>query len=923
MPVTPHSEPPRLARHLLARTLPSDVREHVCGDLEESFHRRRTTPGTLRARFWYRRQAISFSIRFAWERLRERVTPPNRAGTPRPTTAPRRMHDARGGWIPAGLSMLDVKLGVRMLVKYPGLTLIGCLAISVAIGISAGCFAFLSNFTHPTLPLPDGERIVGIQNWDVAANAPELRSAHDFAAWRGELRSVTDIGAYTALERNLITADARSEPVNGVAISASAFRLVGVPPLLGRPLVQADEGDAAPPVVVIGYDVWQHRFGGDPAVIGKTVRLGRAMHTVVGVMPKGFAFPVNHDLWVPLRLHAANYARGAGPSIRIFGRLAVDATLEEAQAELTAVASRTAARVPGTNEQLRPRVVPYTQMFASDMFANSATVYVIQSFFVMLLIVACANVATLVFARTAAREREIAVRSALGASRGRIIAQLFIEALVLALVAAVLGLVVAAIGLKWVLALVVASTGEPVPFWWTGALAPGTVLYAGGLTVLGAVIVGVVPALKVTGRKVQERLQRTAGSGSGVRFGWLWTGVIVTQVALSVFFLPDAVSMAREAVQGHAAGAAVPAAEYLSARLEMDGLDGNGPPADSAQAAAFHARYSATYHELEQRLTMEPSVASVAVATRLPGMDHPQRRVEVDDVTAPQDSASSYEVSTAQVGVHFFDAFDVPILSGRAFNSGDAADGRHTAIVNQSFVHRILGDRNAIGRRVRFAAKPGERPSPWYEIVGVVKDLNMNPFSPNEGAGLYRLLSPDASASGSGYPVQMAVRVRGDPASFATQLRSIAAAVDPTLRLYDVQSLDAIGQRVRLSLDLLVSVLALVASIALLLSTAGIYSLVSFTVSRRTREIGIRAALGASSRQIVTAIFSRAAAQVGLGIVIGALGATFIGDQVATEGPGLLLAVAALMLTVGLLACAVPARRALRIQPTEALKEDG
>lgn len=898
---------PRLARRLLEHALPVDAREDIAGDLEEVFRRRCDSNGVGRARLWYWQEAISFAGRFLCERLLERsrsIREPTRTNTPGPNVR-------RVGVMPAVISWLDVKLGLRMLVKYPALTLIGVVAMSVTVGIAAAIFEFANDILHPTLPLEDGERVVGLRNYDVEAADPDLRSLHDFVTWRDELDSVEDIGAFIRLERNLITGDGRPERVEVAEISASAFLLARVPPLMGRPLVDADERDGAAPVVVIGHRVWQNRFGGDPDVIGRTLQLGSSRHTVVGVMPEGFAFPLNHSLWVPRRRSVLDYERGEGPSMWIFGRLAPGITFDDARAELTAIGVRVAADFPATHEHLRPQVLPYAVSFFDP---DPRGMYLSQFFLVLLLVVACVNVATLVFARTATRESEIAVRNALGASRGRVVMQLFVEALVLTSVAALIGLVAADRGLRWVMGVGLGLDGLELAnlFWWDASLAPGTILYVAMLTAMGAVIVGVVPALKVTGRRVQSRLRSAAAGGSGLRFGGVWTVVIVGQVAISVFFLPEAISIGREIIQSEALELDFPVQEYLAVRLHMDRAT---PPSDSIEQAQFLERFGSTYQELEQSLAAEPGVLGVTFASHLPGTDHPRRSIEVDGEAAPLDPDVGRRVNTASVDIDFFGALSTPILSGRAFHSGDIEPDRRVVIVNQSFVRRILGGRNPIGRRIRYVGRPDEEPGPWFEIVGVVRDLGMNPIDPGEAAGLYHPLVPiDA------YPLRMAIHVGRDAASFAPRLRSIGIAVDPTLRL-EVQTLDRLGSLAQQMLKLFVAVLGVLASIALALAAAGIYSLMSFTVSRRTREIGIRAALGAHPRRILIAIFSRAFAQIGLGVVAGGFAAAFLGNQISTEGPGLLLAVAALMMTVGLLACAVPAIRALRIQPTDALRE--
>ncbi|MGH7574613.1 MAG: ABC transporter permease, partial [Longimicrobiales bacterium] len=305
---------------------PVDARDEIAGDLEELFRRRCETDGVGRARLWYWREAISFVARFLLERILERRQLKREHSD---MSAPGGARARRAAVVPA-ISWLDIKLGLRMLIKYPALSLIGLIAMSVTIAIAAAIFEFGNDILHAELPLEDGDRIVGIRNYDVAAADPELQSLHDFMKWRDELNAVEDIGAFIRLERNLITGDGRPEPVDVAEISASAFRVARVPPVMGRSLVDTDEQDGAAPVVVIGYDVWQDRFGGGDDVIGRTLQLGGSTQTVVGVMPDGFTFPQSHGLWLLLRRNALDYDRGDGPSLWVFGRLAPGVTLEDA-----------------------------------------------------------------------------------------------------------------------------------------------------------------------------------------------------------------------------------------------------------------------------------------------------------------------------------------------------------------------------------------------------------------------------------------------------------------------------------------------------------------------------------------------------------------------------------------------------------------
>ena len=554
---------PRWTSALLRLAAPPGRAEDVLGDLEEAHRSRVQRRGRFIGTLLTGLEALDVGATLVRDRVRRRPTA-------RPASRSETVPPGRGRTIV--VSWLDFKLALRMLIKYPGLTLVGGLAIAFAIAAGAGVFEFVNQVVHPTLPLDEGDRIVGIRNWDAEAGRVVDQATHDYVTWRAELESVEDLGAFGTLERNLITGQGGGEPVLVAEISASAFRLARVPALLGRPLVETDEQAGAPPVVVIGHRVWQTRFAGNPDVVGQTVLLANAERTVVGVMPKGFAFPFAHSIWVPLRLNVLDYERRQGPAVP-FGRLAPGVTLDEAQAELTSIGRRVAADFPDTHEHLRPEVMPYAlSILNRPGFPGLIWIGLmsINVFVIMFLVLVCGNVALLMFARAATRESEIVVRNALGASRGRIIMQLFAEALVLGGVAALLGLAAASFGLKW--ALDVANTellGGLLPFWFTDSLSPATLIYAGVLTVLGAGIAGVLPALKVT-RGVDQRLRQTRTGGGGLQFGGVWMAVIVVQVAVTVAFPVTSFFVRRDAVQLRSFDVGFPAQEYLSVRLEMD-----------------------------------------------------------------------------------------------------------------------------------------------------------------------------------------------------------------------------------------------------------------------------------------------------------------------------------------------------------------
>ena len=848
------------------------------------------------------------------------------------------LRDGRGlAWL-GGLS-LDLRLGARMLVRYPGLTLVGGLAIAFAVWAGVVVFQMAGLFLSPTLPLPDGDRVVYVQLWNTQASAPESRTLATFVAWRRSLRTVTDLGAWRDVTRNLVAADGDVRPVGIAEITAEAFRIAPERPLLGRTLTAEDETAAAPPVAVLGYDLWRQRFASDSGVVGRTVHIGHAQVTVVGVMPEGFAFPLSHELWMPLHAELEDRGPLASQGITMFGRLAAGVSRDEAQAELVTIGRRDAARRPSTHAHLQPRVLPYTSTGWEPAPGERRILWSINGFALLLLALVCSNVALLLFARAATRGGEIVVRTALGASRGRIVAQLVAEALVLGGVAAAVGLIAADVALRrWGVSFLERNLG-PLPFWYDLRISGATIAYACALTAIAALIAGAMPALRVT-RDLGARLKERTAGGGGVRFGGMWTAVVVIQVAFTVLFPVAAYVMQRELVRIRSQDVGFAADEYLAVRLDMDGATIPPAGADSAAwRAARQARFASSLQTLRDRLAAEPGVTGVTFADRLPRMFHRERFVEVDDTSgmaAASDAAptatddGAVEVSLASVDASYFDALGAPILAGRGFRAADQAEGANVVIVDQGFVNRVLHGRNAVGRRIRFApprrataspAAAGAEPRPWLQIVGVVKDLGMAyPTHRGRQAGLYLPARPGMTGT-----TQMAVHVRGDPVALASRLRAAAATVDPTMRLSEFQRLDQVANDVLWVIGLWLRITAVLCAVAVLLSLAGIYAVLSYTVARRTREIGLRVALGASRGRVIAAIFRRPLTEVGAGIVAGGLLVGIVAGLQVDGGlsaaqVALLGAYALLMFGVCSLACIVPTRRALRVEPSVALR---
>jgi putative ABC transport system permease protein len=894
---------PRRAAAVLRRVLPADMREDVLADLEELYLLRVEREGAAGAARWYRGQVLSYATRFGAERVRGAL----RGGDP---------SAARGGPLSV-ISWLDWKLGARMLLKHPGLTIIGGLSLAAAIAIGAVGFEVANELLYKGLPFDEGERVVRLETRDVAATSSEPRVLHDFAIWRGALKTVTELGAARVVERNVLTGEGRLEAFRVAEMTSSAFPLTRVSPLLGRPLQPADEVPGADAVVVLGYDVWQTKFLGDPAIIGRVVTVGRIPRTVVGVMPAGFGFPRNQQLWIPLPVQDA--APREGPPVQVFGRLAPGATWQAAAAELDVVSARLAEDHPVTHAQLRTRVRAFAGRTPGDRVEWQELV--IHAIILLVLLAVCANVATLVFARTAMRESEIVVRTALGASRTRVIMQIVTESFVLALAAAVVGLVIAQTIVRYAGARTTLGIDDGLPFWVDLTLEPVTIAYALLLAATAAALIGVLPALKATGAVIRRGLQDMTTAGTAMKFGGVWSFIIGAQVAFTLICLPAAAGISQEFLRDRATHSEFPTERYLTFRLSMDveALPGDDGVPDDAEIGA---RRALAFEELARRLREEPSVTHVTFGDRLPAMSPRLMPVEVQQGTAePVRLQGNYDghIAVAAVGVGYHDAFEAELIAGRVLHAGDAGAPNRPVLVNEAFMREVGS--NPVGARVRTLPRRGvAETGPWHEIVGVTADLGMDPTDRGEAEYMYSAVS----AAGLD-PLIVAVRVAGDAAALAPRVAVLARQVDPGLQLRDVTTLRQIVANRQMPAIIGTSVFGTILLIALVFSAAGLYALMAVAVERRTREIGIRIALGANPHRVLRTVFARAGRQLGGGIIAGN---SIILVLTWRAGGGIdvniiiaLVVVSVIMAAVGVLACTVPARRALRVQPTEALRQ--
>jgi putative ABC transport system permease protein len=769
---------------------------------------------------------------------------------------------------------------------------------------------------HTAPPLDEGDRVVALQNWDAEAHRRRDVSRRDIERWSATLQSVENLGGFQTVERRLTVERRPAEWVRVAEITASGFRLARVAPLLGRWIDQSDEHPGSAPVVVIGYDVWQTRFASDHTVIGRPVRLGEMLHTVVGVMPEGFAFPVNHRYWVPLRSDLSSSLKPAPEGV-VFARLARGVSLDRAQAELTTIGLLPPATRPANGDARRPRIVPYTFAFTDDVERGELAWQqrIILLLVSLLLVPPCLNIAILIYARTVTRQEEFAARFALGASRGRIVMQLCVEVLVLSSAAGAIALALTRPILTEIGEIIkrFPELGGSLPFWVNFNFSWRAALFVAGLTVLAALIAGLAPALQATGRVLPIAL-RSLGSRTGIPLGATWTALIVAQVALALAGLPSTIELAWGHLRPSVLGPGFAAREFITARLAVDP---QSVPPSEADLPAFASRVRNLQAEVVRQIEAEAGVSGVTLAAALPGAE-PLTLVEMEGVDGGR-PVRRY-VRTNQVDRAFFEVFSIAALAGRTFDGRDS-NSAATAIVDQSFVRQAAEDGAVIGRRVRPVPAPGSQAGPWYEIAGIVPD---RPANTSQGR-MYVSTLP--GARGPAASIQLLLRAGPDPGAMSRRLQEIGTKLDPTLRLDDVRRLDEVLAEAQIASNLTSYALAIVTLSVLVLSAAGLYALMSFTVSRRRREIGIRTALGARPGRLLASIFARSLWQIAAGVVAGVTAALILHRwlNIEVEGgwhiPGILPAAAIFIMIIGLLSAAGPARRAVRVDPTEALRD--
>ena len=805
-------------------------------------------------------------------------------------------------------SLIDVRLGLRTIGRTPWLSLVAVCALAIGIPVGLAPMHAVDALERPLPGDPDG-RIRTLCYWRDTVH--EHATAGDYSLWRTSLRSFETLAAYRLTTVNLdMGGAALSVPV--VETTSSTFDILRTPAMMGRVLRADDEKSGAPSVVVIGHDLWRAQFGGDPNVVGRPLVIAGAPFSIIGVMPPAFRFPTSHQLWMPLRVPDDGGGPRSGASLVVFGRLSDGVTHESAQAEVQTLTSSLAAGDPESFDRLRATVLPTWHL--SFGFPTPGGLRALPEFSLVQLLmlaplfVACVNVGLLILAQTSTRASEFAVRTALGAGRGRILTQVFVEFMVLAVIATGAGLLI----LDWLPSRLLTALGITLPYWIDTGLNAATVLRGLILAAGCAVLAGVVPAVRMTGRSIDANIKRARTN----RLGGLSSALIVIDVAVAVVAIGVAGGLwgKVEATRPRESSDGIRAEEILSVTLDV--------------RSSQRQQVARTQAALVEKLRGESNVRAVTFATALPRMDHPIRLMDVDQNAVAVAAAGPFQVRTSRIAIDFFDQLQRPLVAGRGFDSRDLEKDARTVIVNTTFAQRAFGSTNAVGRRVREATSDRAPVGPWLEVVGVVGHMGVHALTPSQDEGVYLPL-----AEGDVNPVRLAVWVRGDPSALAPRVRELASAVDPNAVVAMPIPLDEMFEGDWYLLRAFVVGAALLVGVLLSLAASALYAILSLIVSQRTREIGIRVALGANRWGIARDVATRAVVQIGVGVLLGlpfagALCYEFL--EITGSGGSVSGAVAmasvlgvSVMLLVSLTACTVPTLRALRIAPMDALRKEG
>jgi len=803
----------------------------------------------------------------------------------------------------------DIRFALRTIRKQRGTSVVAVVCLALGIGANTAIFSVIRTVLMESLPFQDPGRIVRLYE---TANFGGTRgtvsvSVPDFLDWKAAQRSFVDIAAYSAGSADL-AGDGSPERVRAIRATANLFSVLGSPPYLGRVFVSGEDQPGQRPVVILSEGFWRRRFGGDRAILGKLVSLDNTLYTVVGVMPAAFDFPitpVHNDVWIPLLWTPTDIKQRGNHWMSVIGRLKPGVDSAAATAQMATIAERIARDFP--NEQ-KDRGIQINTLNGVVVGRVRSPLLMLLGAVGLVLLIACANVANLLLARASGRRREVAIRTALGAERGRLIRQFLTESVLLAAAGGLLGLAVAHWGLKGILAYAAAALPRAAAIHLNGAV----LAFVAGVSLVTGVAFGLVPALRASQSDLREDLSESAGrTGTGRKHHRTLRGLIVAEIALSLVLLVGAGLLIRGFVALISTDPGLKPDHVLTFHISAP----SGRLPDSV-------RYVQFYGPVLQRLRGLPGVSDVASTTNIP-IQNSGVNGNFQIVGRPQESDPGKQpfAEYRVVSSNYFRTMGIAMVRGREFSDQDAMGAPQVVIVNDEFVRRYFASEDPIGKQIFVW---NDKPS---TIVGVAHSVRQVSLEQAPRSELY-VAAPQTP--GNLFDVSYVLRTQANPESLVSSVRAALHDIAPDQPIFLVKTMNDVISDSLQSRKLTLTLLAIFASLALLLSAAGVYGVMSYAVSQRQREIGIRMALGARATNVTRMILSEAGTLAAIGLVIGLAAASLLTRVlssmvygVGTHDPVTFVAVSLLLAAVALGASLVPALRAARIDPLRAMRVEG
>jgi predicted permease len=802
----------------------------------------------------------------------------------------------------------DLRFAFRTLLKSPGFTLLAVLCIGLGVGVTSTILSAVNAILIRPLPYQNPDELVAVYSWAPATGERGVNISHpDYLSWRDDNRTFAQLGMWT-WDVLSFSGDGEPERLDGASVTANLFPLLGVQPAMGRGFTPEDEQPNGARVILLSHALWQRRYGGQRDLVGRTITVNGFPTQVIGVMPAGFAFPDRGNAWTPLVVDQMGQSRANRFYAGALGRLKPGVTVQEAGQDLDVISARLEKEYPEDNAKWRAEAVPLREDLVGEM---RRPLLIFLGAVACVLLIVCANVANLMLTRGAGRQREIAVRAAIGADRGRLVRQLITESLVLAALGGLVGLGIAAAGIT-LYGLAVPS-GLP---WYISLRLDGTTLLATlGLSAVTGVLFGVVPAFRSTAVNLTGALRDgAAGAGEGRGKHRLRSTLVVAEVTLSVVLMIGAGLLLRSyaALQGTALG--FDRAQVLSFRLSLPQLKYDSPD----KRRNFYA-------SLFDRIKTIPGVETAGAAQGIPFSGWNVKTYLSMEGQPPRQRGEELDAHQQRITPDYFPALGIPILKGRGLSATDRDTLNRVAVINETLARQAFPGQDPIGKRI----KRGDPTSSdrWATVVGVARDFRHYQLPEAMGPAMY-LAFNEAPGYTMSVVVRMAESVR-DPMSLTPRVLGMLRELDPEIPAYEVQTLEQAVDRSLWRQRLQGQVIGLFAALGMILAAIGIYGVISYGVAQRTREVGVRMALGASRSQVVGLVLRQGMLLVGIGLVLGliaAVGATraltrLLYDVGATD----LLTFAGVPLVLGavaLLASWLPARRASRVDPLIAMRSD-